>query len=478
MKRQTEKSLYRIERKRQKIKAFLDIIEGNDGAEKSCTTEIMDHSSAVKELRELRKKTQEIWKNTPRFKLLENGVKARFSQCEEPLSLFDIQYLVLSTFLPKYSQNMQPFYELERSTTATKVAVFVLENMDMEFEREHSKYFTEVLKFKATEDWVTKLLHVPMTQRKLKNLLIMNKDGELKEIETKDAAKLTPVSRTDLLLSVKQMYSEGYPMFDEKTATYKTTKDTYEPVTNESPMFALDCEMCLTEDDQSEVTQIALVNEKLEPLIFTYVKPDKRVKDYLTPWSGVKKEHLDPCKTTLKAVQKQIKKILPSDAILCGQSLNFDLKALRLIHPYVIDTSVIYSFSGHRSIKAGLKTLSSVYLEEDIQMGDGGHCPLEDSRASMKLVQLKLRKGLEFGDKKLGPTLGMASKYMPIARYLEMFDVKANVYYDYLNLENESKFICVMTSFQDNLLSQIMKAISTDKCICLVITNEMCCIRI
>ena len=52
----------------------------------------------------------------------------------------------------------------------------------------------------------------------------------------------------------------------------------------------------------------------------------------------------------LKDVQADLKRLLPPDAILVGQSLNCDLKALEMMHPYVIDTSIIFNITGNRYI--------------------------------------------------------------------------------------------------------------------------------
>ena len=85
------------------------------------------------------------------------------------------------------------------------------------------------------------------------------------------------------------------------------------------------------------------------------------------------------------------------------QGLNNDLIALRLMHPYIIDTSVIYNVTGVRWRKSKLSLLSKVFLGEEIQKhGEKGHNPIEDSVAAMKLVNLKLQKGYEFGDVLLG----------------------------------------------------------------------------
>lgn len=48
-------------------------------------------------------------------------------------------------------------------------------------------------------------------------------------------------------------------------------------------------------------------------------------------FSGITKAMLDPVTTTLEDVQREIRRILPPDAILCGQSLNGDLMALKVL---------------------------------------------------------------------------------------------------------------------------------------------------
>ena len=83
-------------------------------------------------------------------------------------------------------------------------------------------------------------------------------------------------------------------------------------------------------------------------------------------------------------VQKDLKQLLPSDAILVGQSLNSDLAAMRMLHPYVIDTSVIYNLSGDRKKKTKLSVLSEMFLGEKIQRESRrGHSPEEDAIAAM-----------------------------------------------------------------------------------------------
>lgn len=72
--------------------------------------------------------------------------------------------------------------------------------------------------------------------------------------------------RTYLLLSLHQMVQEDYPLpfefeLESKYASYKRTKKKYKEVSLNSPIFAVDCEMCVTEKNVSELTRIAVVDE-------------------------------------------------------------------------------------------------------------------------------------------------------------------------------------------------------------------------
>lgn len=68
------------------------------------------------------------------------------------------------------------------------------------------------------------------------------------------------------------------------------------------------------------------------------------------------------------------------------------------MHPYIIDTSVIFNLTGVRSFKSKLKVLSAAFCDRRIQDSTNGHDPTEDAMAAMELVTLKLKMGIEFGD--------------------------------------------------------------------------------
>ncbi|XP_058425874.1 RNA exonuclease 5 isoform X3 [Diceros bicornis minor] len=166
-------------------------------------------------------------------------------------------------------------------------------------------------------------------------------------------------------------------------------------ITDSSPLFGLDCEMCLTSKGR-ELTRISLVAEGGCCVMDELVKPDNKILDYLTSFSGITKKILNPVATKLKDVQRQLKALLPPDAVLVGHSLDFDLKALKMIHPYVIDTSLLYVREQGRRFK--LKFLAKAILGKDIQCPDRlGHDATEDARTTLELA----RYFLKYGPKKI-----------------------------------------------------------------------------
>ena len=164
-------------------------------------------------------------------------------------------------------------------------------------------------------------------------------------------------------------------------------------VTDESPMFAIDCEMVSTIEDNliGDAARISVVDECGECVYDTFVKPYTAVTDYRTKYSGITEELLDGVTTTLADVQQKMKQLIPADAILVGQSLENDFWSLKLFHPYVIDTSLL--FTNNSRCKPKLRALAQHLLKSSIQKSDKGHSSIEDALTCMRLVQLKLKKG-------------------------------------------------------------------------------------
>jgi RNA exonuclease 1 len=112
---------------------------------------------------------------------------------------------------------------------------------------------------------------------------------------------------------------------------------------------------------------------------------------------------LAPVTTTLQDIQKKLLEILTPRTILVGHSLNSDLTALKITHPFIIDTAVIYPHPRGPPLKSSLKWLASKYLNREIQKGHGttgpgaGHDSIEDARTCLDLVKQKCEKGKEWG---------------------------------------------------------------------------------
>ncbi|KAK5984126.1 Exonuclease [Trichostrongylus colubriformis] len=205
--------------------------------------------------------------------------------------------------------------------------------------------------------------------------------------------------RTELLITTPEMVDNGYPFPDGDCII--ATKEKYALVTKTSPIYALDCEMCVTSAGVHELTRISLIREDGSVVFDTLVKPKNEITDYLTKFSGITPELLESVTTSLEDVQAALRSLLPPDAILCGHSLEFDLRAMQMAHPYCIDIGLIYNLSGSERMKTSLKNLMSVFLDEDIQ-NSHGHCSVEDAWCAMRLLKMKLENGLVFGNCRYG----------------------------------------------------------------------------
>jgi len=200
--------------------------------------------------------------------------------------------------------------------------------------------------------------------------------------------RVTRVQRNMLML--EQMIENDYPipsfMADvfQKSPGWVETPEPYKPslleekpkTTGKQMVYAIDCEMCLTEDGK-DLTRVCIIDFYTGIVVYDQlVKPAKPILDYLTRWSGITASILSPVTTTLADVQKQVLRILsppppnpfstspsseiphPPTPILLGHSLESDLKALKICHPLCIDTAIIYHHPRGRPLKPGLAWLT------------------------------------------------------------------------------------------------------------------------
>jgi RNA exonuclease 1 len=174
--------------------------------------------------------------------------------------------------------------------------------------------------------------------------------------------------------------------------------DNSDPIVQGLTPYALDCEMVLTTDDRYSLARISILDWNGKLIMDKLVMPDLPIKNYFTQFSGITEEKLKGVKTGLTDIQKELTELFGPSSILIGHSLESDFNALKLTHPFVIDTSILYPHPRGLPLRSSLKFLSNKYLRREIQKGGAnGHDSVEDARAVLDLVKLKCEKGPTYG---------------------------------------------------------------------------------
>jgi hypothetical protein len=128
---------------------------------------------------------------------------------------------------------------------------------------------------------------------------------------------------------------------------------------------------------------------------------------------------LQEVKTRIEDLQVMLLSLIQETDVIVGHSLENDLKALRLLHLNVVDTSMVFRGSNGRKYgkythvvnpfansfftnKAvicsfpGLRHLTNVLLKRQIQSSAGGHCSTEDAEAALILATRRAKLGPAF----------------------------------------------------------------------------------
>ncbi|KAJ9441634.1 Small RNA degrading nuclease 5 [Diplonema papillatum] len=214
----------------------------------------------------------------------------------------------------------------------------------------------------------------------------------------------------DFVASEDQLQEHGFMLTrigDAFEADYVSTVPAAElnrELTDRERIVCLDCEMCLTKNGH-ELTRISLVDWKGAVLYDELVRPEAEITDYLTQFSGITPAMLTNVTTRLRDVQNHLlTNNIFSETLILGHSLENDMKALRLIHTNIVDTTILYPHFQGPPYKSALRYLTNKYLNRSVQGARNasggvvpGHDSVQDAIAALDLVKLKLAGGPAFG---------------------------------------------------------------------------------
>ncbi|KRX91172.1 putative RNA exonuclease NEF-sp, partial [Trichinella pseudospiralis] len=278
-----------------------------------------------------------------------------------------------------------------------------------------------------------------------------------------------PGLKVPLVLTMEEMVALDFTvptsMINEKSL--KFSLPFYTALSERSPAFAIDCEMVMVGPEQRALTRVSIINENYEVLLDVLVKPEKQIIDYLTTWSGMTPELLDGVTLRLADVQHYLQEILPPNAILVGHSIHFDMNALELYHPYVIDIGFTLNLNENSARRTSLRRLCDRLLGLNVQQGSEGHCSIEDAYATMRLFHLKLNEGGLFGCVPLGWKRGEVMQNL-IRVEAKKENVEESAEVKCMICNKWIKMICTDANCRCRKLKKIFKC---QKCMC---NNNRC----
>ncbi|CAH8305759.1 unnamed protein product [Eruca vesicaria subsp. sativa] len=164
-------------------------------------------------------------------------------------------------------------------------------------------------------------------------------------------------------------------------------------VMKSTDMIAVDCEMVLCGDGSEGLVRVGAVDRHGKVFLDQFVKPDKPIVDYRTAITGVTANDIEKVTLSVADIQRELQPHLSNGAILVGHSLNKDMKVLKIDHPKVIDTALVFKFSNARnSRKPSLNDLYKAVFGKEVRKEGVSHNCVHDAEASMNIALAFIKK--------------------------------------------------------------------------------------
>ncbi|GLB10750.1 hypothetical protein AtubIFM57258_007160 [Aspergillus tubingensis] len=196
--------------------------------------------------------------------------------------------------------------------------------------------------------------------------------------------------------TIQTLQAANYTITPDTTKNnirFQQTPDTYNPSTRLA--VSLDCEMVTDITGRTQLCQVSLVDVLTGELLLDQpVLPTEPVSDWKTKWSGMTAELMDQHVAAGRTVdgyegaRARVWDFVDQNTILVGQSLNFDLDVLGIVHDRVVDTYLLMK-GKRRGRSCRLRDIVRDCCGVEIQKGEEvqeGHDCAEDCYAAREVA--------------------------------------------------------------------------------------------
>ncbi|KAI1066689.1 hypothetical protein LB507_011629 [Fusarium sp. FIESC RH6] len=200
--------------------------------------------------------------------------------------------------------------------------------------------------------------------------------------------------------SSSRLRKEGYILPSEPSQ--KTCENRMAPYPSsrepKRKAVALDCEMAGVRNGDSEIISICVVDFfSGQVLINSLVKPHEPIIEWRTNIHGIRPATLSIAVSQgqalrgWEATRQELFKHINTDTVLVGQSLNQDLKSLRISHGKIFDTAIltaemVFGTDAGFGRRWSLQSLCADLLKLRIRQNSNTHEALEDSMAAREVA--------------------------------------------------------------------------------------------